>query len=56
MRCRFCGVPQEYYSSYEHSGRKSCHVSSTGYHQFVWDSTYNFIKVYSFVCSLAKNA
>ena len=35
MRCKYCGVGLEYYANPQHSSRKSCMESTTGYHYFV---------------------
>ena len=56
MRCKHCGIGLDYYSSVDHSERKSCMVSEQGYHYFVTDSYYFIYTVYSFCCKKSNHA
>ena len=39
MNCVYCGVSYSYYNGPKHASRKSCRISDSGYHKFVyfWD-------------------
>lgn len=46
MRCKHCGIGLEYYANPQHSGRKSCMESTSGYHYFVTNIFYLVYTVY----------
>ena len=56
MRCKHCGTGLQYYANIEHSSRRSCLNSNTGYHYFVNDIYYLFYTVYVNCMSVPKNA
>lgn len=56
MRCKHCGTGLQYYANIEHSSRRSCLNSTTGYHYFVTDIYYLFYTVYSNCLSVSKDA
>lgn len=56
MRCKHCGVGLEYYANPQHSGRKSCMESTTGYHYFVVNAYYLVYTVYHSCWKKSKHA
>lgn len=35
MRCMFCGIHRDYYTTEENANRQNCRDSDSGYHYFV---------------------
>lgn len=56
MRCKHCGVGLEYYATVQHSERRSCQVSDSGYHYFVVNTYYFLYTVYHSCFGKAKHA
>lgn len=56
MRCKHCGVGLAYYSNRQHSYRKSCIISKSGYHYFVTDPYYFVYTVYAKCWKKSKDA
>ena len=49
--CKYCGCPENYYTSKEHSQRPSCAISKHNHHEFVFYIRY---KLYTFMNSCNK--